>query len=79
MAITCNELTTLHERDDEELRKIYVVHPLDDVPEEKRNPDDLGPLQMTAGVRLSLLALRFYLVVMIVLVGVKAVSLAGWF
>ncbi len=78
MAITYNDLSTTAQ-DHEEMRRIYVVHPLDDLPEEKRSPDDLGPLKMTAGVRLSLMALRFYLIIMMVLVGVKAVSLAGWF
>ena len=77
MAITYNDLS--NSTDYEALRRIYVVHPLDDVPEKKRSPDDLGPLQMTAGVRLSLMALRLYLIVMMVLVGVKAISLAGWF
>ena len=77
MTITYNDLSK--STDYEALRRVYVVHPLDDVPEEKRSPDDLGPLQMTAGVRLSLMALRFYLIVMMVLVGVKAISLAGWF
>jgi len=77
MTITYNDLS--NSTDYEALRRIYVVHPLDDVPEKKRSPDDLGPLQMTAGVRLSLMALRLYLIVMMVLVGVKAISLAGWF
>ena len=66
------------QKDFEALRRTYVVHPLNDVPEEKFSPDNLGPMHMTFGVRISLMALRFYLVIMTLLVGVKALSLAGW-
>jgi hypothetical protein len=45
-----------------------VVHPLDDLPEQKVNIEDLGPMPMTASVRISLLSLRAYLVLMILLV-----------
>jgi hypothetical protein len=44
-----------------------VVHPLDDYPEEKLKSDHLAPLEMTTAVRLSLFALRAYLILMIVL------------
>lgn len=57
----------------------YVVHPLDDKPERKRNTDDLGPMPMTRSVRISLLALRGYLIVMGVLVGYHVLQLAGLF
>ena len=39
----------------------WVVHPLDDLLEEKRDPSGLGPMPMTLSVRLSLFALRAYL------------------
>jgi hypothetical protein len=55
----------------------YVVHPLDDVPEKKRNADDLGPMPMTRSVKLSLFALRVYLILMGILVAVQVVAMAG--
>ena len=54
-----------------------VIHPLDDVPEEKVDTSALGPMPMTASVKYSLLALRGYLVVMILLVFYHALDLAG--
>ncbi len=48
-----------------------VVHPLDDIPEEKVDVSKLPPMPMTRAVRWSLIALRSYLVLMIVLVFVK--------
>jgi hypothetical protein len=55
----------------------WVVHPLDDLLEEKRDPSGLGPMPMTLGVRLSLFALRAYLILMAVLVAYHFVDLAG--
>lgn len=60
-------------------RHFVVVHPLDDVPEEKIDTESLGPMAMTASVRISLLSLRAYLVLMMVLVFYRVVLLAGWF
>jgi hypothetical protein len=60
-------------------RCFYVVHPLDDLPEEKRNADNLGPMPMTRSVKYSLLALRGYLVGMGLLVAYHALDLAGIF
>jgi hypothetical protein len=54
-----------------------VIHPLDDVPEIKCDPDNLGPMHMSTSVRTSLFMLRIYLVVMIALVGYRALELAG--
>lgn len=45
-----------------------VVHPLFDEPEQKRDVEGLGRIRMTRSVKLSLLALRAYLVVMALLV-----------
>jgi hypothetical protein len=53
-----------------------VVHPLDDEPEKKFDPDGLGPMRMGHSVKVSLLLLRFYLVAMIALVGYRVVELA---
>jgi len=56
-----------------------VVHPLDDVPEQKIDISTLGPMPMTASVKYSLLALRGYLVLMMVLVLYHVLDLAGAF
>jgi len=56
-----------------------VVHPLDDVPETKVNTEGLGPMPMTRSVRLSLLSLRAYLIVMMLLVLYHVLGMAGLF
>jgi hypothetical protein len=56
-----------------------VVHPLDDVPEVKVDTDRLGPMAMTLSVRVSLLSLRAYLVLMMLLVFYHVIDLAGLF
>jgi hypothetical protein len=55
----------------------WVVHPLDDLPEEKRDVSALGPMPMTPSVRLSLLALRGYLLLMTGLVAYHFLGLAA--
>ncbi|MFI5117328.1 MAG: hypothetical protein ACHP8B_11605 [Terriglobales bacterium] len=59
--------------------RYVVVHPLDDVPEEKVDTETLGPMPMTISVKLSLLALRSYLVIMVLLVLYHVLDLAGLF
>jgi hypothetical protein len=56
-----------------------VVHPLDDQPEAKVDTSALGPMPMTTSVRLSLMALRGYLVLMVLLVLYHCADLAGVF
>jgi len=56
--------------------RFVVVHPLDDVPETKVDMEALGPMPMTRSVRLSLLSLRAYLVLMVMLVVYHVVMLA---
>lgn len=53
-----------------------VVHPLDDVLETKVDTEGLGPMAMTRSVRLSLLSLRAYLILMVLLVVYHVVMLA---
>ena len=53
-----------------------VVHPLDDVREEKVDTSALGPMPMTTAVRWSLFSLRAYLVLMILLVFYHVIDLA---
>ncbi len=55
----------------------WVVHPLDDLPEKKRDVSALGPMPMTPSVRLSLLALRGYLLLMTGLVAYRFLGLAA--
>lgn len=63
----------------EELNRYVVVHPLDDLPEEKIDIETLGPMPMTASVKWSLVSLRAYLLLMIALVFYRVLALAGWF
>jgi hypothetical protein len=51
-----------------------VIHPLDDEPETKLYSPALGRMRMTRSVRISLLLLRFYLVLMLLLVAARVVG-----
>ena len=53
-----------------------VIHPLDDVPEEKVDLSCLGLMPMTRTVKWSLIVLRAYVILMIGLVFVKVIMLA---
>jgi hypothetical protein len=64
---------------DEITNHFVVVHPLDDVPEVKVDTEGLGPMAMTWSVRISLLSLRAYLVLMMLLVFYHVLGLAGLF
>ena len=57
--------------------RFVVVHPLDDAPEEKVDTSTLGPMPMTTSVKLSLMALRGYLILMMLLVLYHVLDLAG--
>jgi hypothetical protein len=57
--------------------RYVAIHPLDDVAEEKMDISTLGPMPMTTGVRLSLMALRGYLILMMLLVLYHVLDLAG--
>jgi hypothetical protein len=54
-----------------------VVHPLDDVAEEKVDTENVMPMQMTATVRVCLYALRAYLLLMFGMLGFRVLQLAG--
>jgi hypothetical protein len=56
-----------------------VIHPLDDAPEEKVDTASLGRMPMTTAVRISLLSLRAYLIVMLLLVIYRVCCQAGFF
>jgi hypothetical protein len=61
----------------EERPVFTVVHPLDDVTEEKVETEHLGPMAMTRTVRLCLFALRGYLLLMVGLLSFRVLQLAG--
>ena len=65
--------TVVNERD------FLVIHPLDDIEEQKVETKHLGPMRMTPAVRISLLALRGYLVLVTLLVLYRVLCLAGVF
>lgn len=56
-----------------------AVHPLDDVAERKVETTTLGRMPLTSSVKVSLLALRGYLVLMILLTAYHILTLAGIF
>jgi hypothetical protein len=54
-----------------------VVHPLFDEPEQKVDIDALPPMAMTRSVRFSLVALRGYLLLMMLMLAYRFLELAG--
>ena len=59
--------------------EFLVIHPLDDVQEQKIETQNLGPMRMTLAVKLSLFAPRGYLVFMMLLVLYHVLDLAALF
>jgi hypothetical protein len=62
-----------------ETQDFRVVHPMDDEPEIKRSTENLGPIAMTASVRISLMVLRAYLTGMTLMLAYHVLDLAGVF
>jgi hypothetical protein len=62
-----------------EVKSFLVVHPLDDAPEVKVSTTSLGPMRMTASAKLSLMALRGYLLLMTILLLYHVLDLGGLF
>ena len=56
---------------------ILVVHPLDDLPEQKCSSDGLGLIVMTPSVRLSLKILRGYLILMSLMLIFHVLDIGG--
>ena len=73
MTTLTTELDDRMERD----RPFVVVHPLDDVLEQKLETEHLGPMPMTTTVKICLYALRGYLLLMFGLLGFRVLQLAG--
>jgi hypothetical protein len=59
-------------------RSALVVHPLDDVPEEKLFRADLGRMPLTRSMKVSLLLLQAHLALMLVLIAWRLLMLAGF-
>lgn len=58
---------------------LYVIHPLDDVPEEKRSGEGLGQIHMSGAVKASLVSLRVYLLLIMILAVYHVLDLTGLF
>ncbi len=58
-------------------RGFVVIHPLNDAPEVKRSADQLGPLKLTPGCRIALIAVRAYLVAIMLMGGYRMVTLVS--
>jgi hypothetical protein len=54
-----------------------VVHPLHDAPEAKCKADHLGPMRLSPGCRIALVAVRFYLVAIMLMGAYRVVTLMG--
>lgn len=67
----------MHAPTPETERNSRVVHPLFDRPEEKVNVEALPPLSMTPRVRISLIALRGYLIVLMAMLVYRFLQMAG--
>lgn len=59
--------------------ELYVIHPLDDVQEQKCSAEGLGLMELTPIVRLSLMALRVYLIAMTAVILYRTLSLTHLF
>jgi hypothetical protein len=54
-----------------------VIHPLDDVAEQKCSAEGLGTIRMTRAARISLALLRAYLLLMTLMLGYHVLDLSG--
>ena len=54
-----------------------VIHPLHDAHEAKCNADHLGPIKLTPACRVALVAVRCYLVAIMLMGGYRVVTLLG--
>ncbi|MBW4040131.1 MAG: hypothetical protein HIU91_14955 [Acidobacteria bacterium] len=58
---------------------LYVIHPLDDIQEQKCSSEGLGLMELTPTVRYSLMALRVYLIAMTLIILYRTLTLAHVF
>jgi len=55
---------------------LYVIHPLDDVHEQKCTSEGLGLMHLTPTVRIALTILRVYLIAMTLIILYRTLTLA---
>jgi hypothetical protein len=60
-----------------EINGFRVVHPLDDIAEQKCSTVGLGKIRMTRAVRVSLGVLRAYLILMTLMLSYHVLDLSG--
>ena len=60
-----------------DINEFRVIHPLDDVAEQKCSAEGLGKIRMTRAARLSLGILRAYLILMTLMLGYHVLDLSG--
>ena len=60
-----------------DINEFRVIHPLDDVAEQKCSTQGLGKIRMTRVVRASLGVLRAYLILMTLMLGYHVLDLSG--
>jgi len=58
---------------------LYVIHPLDDIQEQKCTSEGLGLMELTPTVRFSLTALRVYLIAMTLVILYRTLSFTHLF
>jgi len=59
------------------MNELRVIHPLDDVAEQKCSTDGVGKIRMARAVRISLGVLRAYLILLTLMLGYHVLDLAG--
>ncbi len=59
-----------------EVAGVVVIHPLDDLPEHKRNGDGLGLMKMSKSMKCTLFVLRVYLFTVVGLAIYRILALA---
>ena len=59
------------------MTEFRVVHPLNDIQEQKCSTEGLGKIKMTRAVRISLGILRAYLILMTLMLGYHVLDLTG--
>jgi hypothetical protein len=59
--------------------RLYVIHPLDDIHEQKCTSEGLGLMQLTPTVRIALTTLRIYLIAMTLIILYRTATLTHLF
>ena len=72
-----NTVRLTKEWNEDQERSFVVIHPLDDAPEAKVKTTGLGPMRMTASVKISLMTLRGYLLMMMLLLLYHVLDVGG--